>query len=362
MRTVYAETGRLRQRDRIETPNQRPSTLAAVNGHQRWVGAVVGVALLIASCESGAALGTACVRAAECASPLVCRLGRCRVECGAARDCGAGQVCLVNGAGEGACEIPAIDACSLSCDAPLVCVSGHCRVECAVDGDCPDGHACVTGACQRIDSTPDAGASDGGSEDAAFVRPDSGLPCDPIADTGCTGARCGLERGVPGCVASTGTAVLGGACGVEADCNVGLSCQGGRCVRICAVGDDPACGGDSVCSRDSVAGQDALPAGNGLGLCSEACNPTPDEGCPPSATCAIGTGTSGNDFTWCRTIGGGAEGDTCDLALNCAAGLDCRNGACRAFCDVTTGTCDAGRHCDGETTFEAHPQVGACVP
>jgi hypothetical protein len=325
---------------------------------------LVSLGALLFACESAATLGASCTRASECSSPLVCRLARCRTECAAARDCGPGQVCLINGAGEGACEIPAIDACSLSCDPPLVCASGHCRVECAVDADCPEGHGCASGACQRSDSTPDAGGSDA-ARDAPLPDaplPDAGFSCDPIGGTGCTGERCGLVDGATTCVALGGTVALGAACIAEADCSAGLSCQGERCVRVCRIGDDAACGDDLICSRDSVAGQDFLPGESALGLCTESCDLGSSIGCPPSSTCAIGVGSGGRDFTWCRELGGGAEGAACGNDLACGALLRCYMGACRTFCTIPGGTCEADFHCDGTTEFIARPQYGACIP
>jgi hypothetical protein len=332
--------------------------------------------VMLVACESGASLGTACTRASECASPLVCRLGRCRTECAAARDCPAGQVCLAVAAGQGACELPAIDVCAMSCDAPLVCASGHCRVECMTDGDCPEGHGCASGVCQRSDSTMDAGAIDAAASDAApsdagprdaprldTGRGDSGFACDPIDETGCTGERCGLVGGVPTCVASGGVGVVGTACRNEVECASGLSCQGGLCVRVCLVGDDGFCGDDLVCSRDGVAHQSFLDSEQPLGLCTEACDPVADTGCPIDATCAIGSASGDRWYTWCRVFTDVIEGRGCMNAIDCGAGLDCYGGSCRNFCHAgVDADCTGGFHCDGSTTFAGGNDVGACTP
>ncbi len=351
---------------------------------------IVGTSLVacLLGCESGASIGAICTRASECASPLVCRIGRCRTECVEARDCPAGQVCLLNADRLGACELPAIDVCSVSCDPPLRCASGHCRVECMTDRDCPGGHVCTGSACQRADSVIDAGPVDAASEDAGsdastdaaqamghdgghpvandgslVGHGDGGLACDPVSETGCGSQRCAIPISAPGCVDATGTSGVSDPCGAEAECAWGLSCQGARCVQICPIGDDAYCGLDLVCSLDSVHGQRALATANGIGLCTEACDPLFHVGCPTDATCAIGTGGSGNDFTWCRDIGPGREGASCSNALGCATTLDCYMGACREFCDAASGHgCPTNRHCDGTTSFVGRPQVGACIP
>jgi hypothetical protein len=332
-----------------------------------------GLGLLLFACQGGSPLGTTCSRASECASPLVCRIGHCRTECVAARDCSAGQVCLVDGDGRGACELPAIDVCSVSCDAPLICASGHCRVECTSATDCPTGHVCTGNACQRADADaavdPDAGLEDAAppAHDAAIRHfdavpddaGDGGLLCDPVSNTGCGGGtRCGLTGRDPACVASTGSADVGRACTVESDCSAGLSCQGHRCVRICRLGDNAFCGPDLSCSIDSVAGQTNLTSDHGLGFCTEECNLLSGEGCA-MGTCALGTNTDGRDFTWCRDIGTTIEGQACTHEFDCAAGLGCHHLFCRRFCDLAGGQCSIAA-CENVTSFVTQPQVGEC--
>lgn len=336
--------------------------------------ALLGV--LLWACQSGAPIGTTCERTSECATPLVCRIGRCRTECVVARDCPAGQACLVNADGLGACELPAIDVCSASCDAPLICASGHCRVECTVDTDCPGGHVCVSRACQRADVAMDAGVSDAGDDagtiDAATPivdaappdHGDTGLSCDPVAETGCgAGERCSVGTGAPACVASTGTLRLGDACTDDAQCEGRLSCQGGRCVRVCLLGDTTFCGADLACSVDSVHGQVSLAAAEGVGLCTQTCDLLTDSGCTNGGSCALGT-AAGGDFTWCRDVHAAGAGQSCSRQFDCAAGLYCHADAlCHHFCDPmnATTTCPTGT-CTPITSFRTQPQVGVCVP
>jgi hypothetical protein len=336
----------------------------------------VAFGFLLLACQSGASLGTTCERASDCASPLVCRIGRCRTECAAARDCAAGQVCLINAEGQGACELPSIDVCSVSCDAPLICASGHCRVECTTDASCPSGHVCASGACQRADSSidagplPDSGSSDAGADASAHdaarrhvdAMPDdvgdAGGMCDPVSNTGCPGMRCGFVGIEPRCVPAGGTADVGDACAFEADCGVGLSCQGHRCVRACWLGHNAFCGPDLSCSIDSVSGQTILTSAAGLGFCTEQCDLVTDTGCA-MGTCAFGTNSDGHDFTWCRDIGAVAVGAACVHEFDCQPGLGCHHGFCRRFCDFTGSQCTVAQ-CENISSFSTQPQVGEC--
>jgi hypothetical protein len=167
-----------------------------------------------------------------------------------------------------------------------------------------------------------------------------------------------------------GTGALGAVCMMESDCAAGLSCQGARCVRVCYFGDNAFCGLDNTCSYDSVSGQSFLHSANGIGLCTERCDPVADTGCPASATCGFGTGSTGNDFTWCRDIGTVTEGGTCATEYQCGAGLTCKRdtacdaGAdcyhCRPFC-TTSADCRTGT-CLNISSFHTRPQIGACMP
>lgn len=90
--------------------------------------------------------GDECELNTECASPLVCRLGRCRIECRAPRDCTAGLECVRDEHGLGACQLPQETECTLTSDCPdfLVCRFGRCTNACEVDRDCPPGARCLS--------------------------------------------------------------------------------------------------------------------------------------------------------------------------------------------------------------------------
>ena len=106
-----------------------------------WIGLA---ALSLTACESHATLGTPCARDSECASPLACRLGRCRTECVETRDCPPASECVPTPGG-GSCAL-STDRCGedADCTAPLVCgADGQCRAECLSDADCTDDGHCV---------------------------------------------------------------------------------------------------------------------------------------------------------------------------------------------------------------------------
>lgn len=109
-------------------------------------GAVLALALLAAGCDrTELRLGEDCELNSDCASPLVCRLERCRVECRGTRDCAIGLLCIPDEDGVGACQLE--DECQLASDCPpgLVCTDHRCTTECVADIDCPAGARCEAG-------------------------------------------------------------------------------------------------------------------------------------------------------------------------------------------------------------------------
>lgn len=89
--------------------------------------------------------GGDCELNTDCATSLVCRLGRCRVECRAQRDCAVGLECVRDARGLGACQLEEETMCERAsdCEAPLVCHFGRCTNECETDRDCPPGASCA---------------------------------------------------------------------------------------------------------------------------------------------------------------------------------------------------------------------------
>jgi hypothetical protein len=105
------------------------------------------LALLLSSCVTPAAQGTACTRASECAAPLACRFGRCRAACEANRDCPAGASCLLGSDGVGSCGVEVDLGCESgvgrTCAEGLLCVADRCTQSCGSSLACAEGSVCT---------------------------------------------------------------------------------------------------------------------------------------------------------------------------------------------------------------------------
>lgn len=153
-------------------------------------------------CQAGASLGTTCTTSSACASPLVCRLGRCRNECTENRDCPLGAQCFLDGDGLGACQLDVDRSCGAeSCGTGLTCLGSECvracsgPSECPVDGTCAVASGASVGVCvdprTEGDAGPagdDGGAVDGGVDAASDAGTDAGTGCGVLDGTAvCTG-------------------------------------------------------------------------------------------------------------------------------------------------------------------------------
>ncbi len=172
--------------------------------HARNAGAIASGLLLLA-CEARAPIGSRCARNGDCASPLVCRIDRCRTECVENRDCPSGADCLLDEAGLGACSVAADRGCGgggTTCPTPLTCVNDRCVNTCATSADCPDDGDCRPApgagisfcfAPDRIDAgtAVDAALDAPGPDDAQTTedawRADAGPAC---VGSECTRALC----------------------------------------------------------------------------------------------------------------------------------------------------------------------------
>lgn len=169
-------------------------------------------AALLAGCgvEARRGLAAQCDRNGDCDAPLVCRLAFCRNACRTARDCIAGQSCVLDERGFGACQLPDETSCSLDsdCPSPLVCRFSRCVNECVDEGsgrDCPPGAVCR--------------------------RDGEGLGCVDEADDACQSNRDCAGRGPDGgdlVCASDGRCRV--QCILDRDCGGGTVCAAGRCV------------------------------------------------------------------------------------------------------------------------------------
>jgi hypothetical protein len=178
-------------------------------------------ALFLLACEAPASIGATCNATSNCASPLVCRLGRCRGECVENRDCPIGARCLLDQADQGSCSVDVDDRCESggqACPTGLICVGDQCANSCEGDTDCP-----ADGLCRVADTTdvrfcfaPDRGdagvrfdaGADASRDDGGDQERDGGL------DAGADGGTCG-----PGGCGTALELCLGSefACAIRAD-------------------------------------------------------------------------------------------------------------------------------------------------
>ena len=159
---------------------------------------------MLMACQSGADIGTGCSRDSECASPLVCRLTRCRNACTTNRDCPVGSDCLLDENRLGSCSIPGDRGCAsggTACPTPLTCANDRCVNACTGNGDCPSD-----GECRAVPEIglsfcvapqhDDAGvAVDAGANDAAIDAPS---PPSDASVAPCTGPECAGRLAVGG--------------------------------------------------------------------------------------------------------------------------------------------------------------------
>ncbi len=81
---------------------------------------------------------------------------------------------------------------------------------------------------------------------------------------------------------------------------------------------------------------------------------------PSSSVASNGLGQP----TACSVAGAGRAGDSCKLATDCAAGLDCvGEGVCRHYCCAGNGQCDEHEFCDIQNLASATTtKVPVCMP
>ncbi len=207
-------------------------------------------------------LGDSCTLNSDCATPLVCRLERCRVECRGPRDCEVGLLCLPDEDGVGACQID--DECRLTSDCAngYVCVENRCTTECVADVDCPAGASCVLGADEVL-------ACVDPSEESCQLNSDCGMDLRCAPDQRCR---------VP--------------CRTDRDCRDGRSCLTmGVGPTMCGIPSDPDLG---VLDGGVDGGLDDGGMDDGA----------VDGGPPPPPPPSVGTLTAGTSHT-CVFVAGG---------------------------------------------------------
>jgi len=340
-------------------------------GSMLWCLALSAFAIL--GCESRVSLGRRCDVDSECDFGLVCRAGRCRVECYEARDCVAPLECVL-GPNGGGCRVPEDEGCTsgtIDCGEGLACIDGRCAQPCTENSQCAAAQTCA--------------------DDTLCARPPL-VPgtCDVLSGAGCTsGERCTFEGTCEsvGVMASEVQDALHGACDAERPCREGFDCRLRRCVRLCKFDEETgevitSCAGGSRCLRYDESGSNApVP----FGYCTQPCDLADATGtCPAGMGCGADFLSGDLQVSCERAFVGDCEEDptqdgcpfqACGPSTRCAVGTDCLEtlsrgdvpAICLPFCDES-GTCPQGSVCArgdfsleyiiGDATYER----GICLP
>ena len=266
-------------------------------------------------------------------------------------DAGLTRGCdLVTGDGCGSAETCGFDGVALdSVCRPLRIDPVQPYAACATDGDCPALHSCLDGVCnQHCSVDQDCGwagalclelvAAEGRSVCTRNCDPVStGAPRPGLSPCG-AGARCLIigDFEYTDCVGTGGIpgAVEGSPCQDDFACLPGSICIdfGGatRCQRACDVG-GIACGANTCLSLGTVTGVE-------VGFCDaricDPVSPTRDDAvftpCDVAQYCV--PGVNGAIASCVPAFGTAGAGQPCTGHFNCASGLACFEGACRAWC------------------------------
>jgi hypothetical protein len=234
---------------------------------------------------------------------------------------------------------------------------------------------CGFGDNQSLISRPDSGT--GGTEPDARVTqptPDAAPDAPPTSctlspQTGCSGSTpaCDVhDDGSTFCRAVTSQGTSNNHCAVDTECKAGYSCiddgttNPSWCARFCNVDGD--CTGTGSRCVDELTGN-----GQPLGVvvCSNACDPYAQTGCPTGMGCLPFNDTAG-DFTDCAYMGTKSVGQSCTTSAECGDGLMCVSSGttttCKRICIVgNNATCGAAT-CIGFTNSLTIGAVtyGAC--
>jgi hypothetical protein len=236
---------------------------------------------------------------------------------------------------------------------------------CGSDGGCPDNFHCAPNhrCYQEADAQYDmavACKSDASVPQVCAAPHASGQVCNPGCQTGCNGCGwCAVVNGATECLTGKpGTKDVGAICSpsLESDCLPGLYCQPecgtGRCYRICDSSDKSVCGSGSTCS---VAGNSHGDAGTfSFSLCSivSTCDAVGQTGCPAPFACYPTIPTE------CDCPGTVANGQSCQLAVQCGRGSSCIG--LSSMTQVCLQTCRSNSDCTSGTCMNANP-YGYCM-
>lgn len=241
----------------------------------------------------------------------------------------------------------------------------------SLSGDSDGGSRSVDGGVAFFDASF---YDDGGSPGDSGLPPmdgsvDSGAPscggaCQPTATSvDCGADTCALMSDEPACVSSLGGLAAGDPCTDVADCGLGLACfkkgAAGICGVVCCAAEGASgCGVDERCGGPGVLVDDT-PTAWAECLPRRACDALEGTGCEIGEGCYFVDAAGLSD---CREEGAAAEGESCSVPEDCAAGMSCLglgNSTCRTICDEDED-CGALQTCV-DAAFPGLPGVGHCA-
>lgn len=235
---------------------------------------------------------------------------------------------------------------------------------------------CGFGDNQSLQARPDSGVA-GTKPDGGVIQPtDAASPDTPVASCtlvpqgGCSGSTpaCDLhDDGSTFCRAVTSQGTSNNHCSADTECKQGYSCTDDGtanpawCARFCQL-DTHCTGTGSRCVNELTNGSMPL----GVYVCSNACDPYGQSGCPTGMGC-LPFEASGGDFTDCQYMGTKLAGQSCTYSTDCGDGLICVSTnnvkTCKPICVVgNNGTCGVGQ-CIGfvNTLTIGGVTYGACT-
>ena len=235
-----------------------------------------------------------------------------------------------------------------ACDDGNATSGDGCSATCAVESVCGNGQRETGEAC-------DDGNLASGDGCSPTCEVESPAACSLVPQSGCSGATPACDVGgidVTSCRAVTSQGTSNNHCSVATACKSGYTCIGDDdlthtawCARFCLADGD--CTGTGSRCVTGLVDENSDPLN--VTVCSNACNPVTQSGCPTGMGCVARHATAG-DYTDCIYQGTTPDGDTCVTRADCMEGSTCvENGGvatCRSYCIVgDDSTCDIGELC-----------------
>lgn len=248
-----------------------------------------------------------------------------------------------------------------ACDDGNTTAGDGCSATCESEVRCGDGTKTAGEECDDGNTTSGDGCSSTCTVETAV--------CDLVPNDGCAANEaCDLDDQHEHACRAKGTRTTEVRCSADTECAAGYTCVDyggtGYCTRYCAT-DGHCTGSGAACEVDLEDQDDA----DGLAsLCTFACDPVADTGCPGALSCHTYE-DSARDYTQCVAAGTKQPGTACTADDQCDGGAACveSNGGasvCRDYCQVgNNATCPTGQTC---TTFNPELKigntiVGACI-